>query len=148
LAQRSAAAAREIKQLIGDSVTKVDAGTKLVDQAGDTMQEILSSVQQVTDIMADISRASREQSAGIEQVHVAIAQMDDATQQNASLVEEAGAAAVSLHEQAEHLADLVSVFKLENAARPAAPAAAAGAQARRLAIGAPSSYANTAFDAA
>jgi len=146
LAQRSAAAAREIKQLIGDSVTKVDAGTKLVDQAGDTMQEILSSVQQVTDIMADISRASREQSAGIEQVHVAIAQMDDATQQNASLVEEAGAAAVSLHEQAAHLADLVSVFKLENAARPAA--AAAGAQARRLAIGAPSSYANTAFDAA
>jgi methyl-accepting chemotaxis protein len=148
LAQRSAAAAREIKQLIGDSVTKVDAGTKLVDQAGDTMQEILSSVQQVTDIMADISRASREQSAGIEQVHVAIAQMDDATQQNASLVEEAGAAAVSLHEQAEHLADLVSVFKLENAARPAAAAAAAGTQARRLAIGAPSSYANTAFDAA
>ncbi|TQK07381.1 methyl-accepting chemotaxis protein [Herbaspirillum sp. SJZ107] len=144
LAQRSAAAAREIKQLIGDSVTKVDAGTKLVDQAGDTMQEILSSVQQVTDIMADISRASREQSAGIEQVHVAIAQMDDATQQNASLVEQAGAAAVSLHEQAAHLADLVSVFRLENAARPAA----AGAQARRLAIGAPSSYANTAFDAA
>ena len=145
LAQRSAAAAREIKQLIGDSVARVDAGTKLVDQAGDTMQEILASVQQVTDIMADISRASREQSAGIEQIHVAVAQMDDATQQNASLVEQAGAAAVSLHQQAGHLADLVSVFRLEGAARPAA---AAGTQARRLAIGATSPYADTAFDAA
>ena len=145
LAQRSAAAAREIKQLIGDSVAKVDAGTRLVDQAGNTMQEIVASVQQVTDIMADISRASREQSAGIAQVHVAIAQMDDATQQNASLVEQAGTAAASLHEQAGHLADVVSVFKLETAARPAA---AAGKQARRLAIGAGSPHASTALDAA
>jgi len=136
LAQRSASAAREIKQLIGDSVAKVDAGTRLVDQAGNTMQEILASVQQVTDIMADISRASREQSTGIEQIHYAVAQMDDATQQNASLVEQAGAAAVSLHDQAEHLAGLVSVFKLEGGARPVA--AMPAAQAKRLAIGAPS----------
>jgi methyl-accepting chemotaxis protein len=145
LAQRSAAAAKEIKGLISDSVAKVDAGTKLVDQAGNTMQEILASVQQVTDIMADISRASREQSAGIEQVHVAIAQMDNATQQNASLVEQAGAAAASLHEQAAHLADVVSIFRLETGTQPAV--AAPAAQAKRLAIGAPS-YARAALDAA
>jgi len=142
LAQRSASAAREIKGLIGDSVAKVDAGTRLVDQAGSTMDEILTSVKQVTDIMAQISLASREQSAGIEQVNDAVTQMDEATQQNATLVEQAGAAAVSLHEQAEHLADVVSVFKLETAARPAV---AANLQGR--AIGVPR-HALIAFEAA
>jgi len=116
LAQRSAAAAREIKQLIGDSVARVDAGTKLVDAAGTTMEELLASVQQVTDIMAEISLASQEQSAGIEQVNHAVAQMDETTQQNAALVEQAGASAASLQEQAERLARLVSVFKLDTAA--------------------------------
>jgi methyl-accepting chemotaxis protein len=145
LAQRSASAAREIKGLIGDSVAKVDAGTKLVDQAGSTMDEILTSVKQVTDIMAQISLASREQSAGIEQVNDAVTQMDEATQQNATLVEQAGAAAVSLHEQAEHLADVVSVFKLETAPRP--QAAAAGANLQGRAIGVPR-HAVIAFEAA
>jgi len=134
LAQRSASAAREIKGLIGDSVAKVDAGTRLVDQAGSTMDEILTSVKQVTDIMAQISLASREQSAGIEQVNDAVTQMDEATQQNATLVEQAGAAAVSLHEQAEHLADVVSVFKLETAPRPQAAAVAANLQGRAMAV--------------
>jgi methyl-accepting chemotaxis protein len=133
LAQRSAAAAKEIKGLIGDSVAKVDAGTKLVDQAGSTMDEILTSVKQVTDIMAQISSASREQTAGIEQINDAVAQMDEATQQNATLVEQAGAAAVSLHEQAGHLAEVVSVFKLD-AVRPAP---APGATVQRKAIAAP-----------
>ena len=144
LAQRSATAAKEIKGLIGDSVSKVDAGTRLVDQAGSTMEEILASVKQVTDIMAQISLASREQSAGIEQVNDAVAQMDEATQQNATLVEQAGAAAVSLHEQAEHLADVVSVFKLETAV-PAA-AAGRGAKVHGLALAAPR-YAGTALEA-
>jgi len=134
LAQRSASAAREIKGLISDSVAKVDAGTRLVDQAGSTMDEILTSVKQVTDIMAQISLASREQSAGIEQVNDAVTQMDEATQQNATLVEQAGAAAVSLHEQAEHLADVVSVFKLETASRPQAAAVAANLQRRAMAV--------------
>jgi len=113
LAQRSASAAKEIKQLIGDSVAKVDGGSKLVDEAGRTMEEILASVRQVTDIMGQISLASQEQSAGIVQVNEAVAQMDEATQQNATLVEQAGAAASSLQEQAEQLAQLVSVFKLD-----------------------------------
>jgi methyl-accepting chemotaxis protein len=143
LAQRSAAAAKEIKGLIGDSVAKVDAGTKLVDQAGSTMDEILTSVKQVTDIMAQISSASREQTAGIEQINDAVAQMDEATQQNATLVEQAGAAAVSLHEQADHLAEVVSVFKLETAARPAP---APGASVQRKAIAAPR-YAGAALEA-
>jgi methyl-accepting chemotaxis protein len=118
LAQRSAAAAQEIKALIGDSVAKVDNGARLVDDAGSTMEEIVTSVKRVTDIMAEISLASQEQSAGIEQVNGAIGQMDQATQQNAALVEQAGSAAAALSEQAEHLAQLVSIFKLE--ARPAA----------------------------
>jgi len=134
LAQRSAAAAREIKQLIGDSVTKVGAGTRLVDEAGSTMEEILASVQRVTGIMAEISLASQEQSAGIEQVNRAVTQMDEATQQNATLVEQAGSAAASLQDQAGQLAQLVSVFKLD-AAAPAvsAPSAPSGSGARRLA---------------
>jgi methyl-accepting chemotaxis protein len=116
LAQRSAGAAKEIKALISDSVDKVDTGSRLVDQAGATMQEIVSSVQKVADIMNDISQASEEQSSGIEQVNDAIARMDDVTQQNAALVEQAAAAAQSLEDQAGHLEKLVSSFKLS--ARP------------------------------
>jgi len=117
LAQRSAGAAKEIKSLIEDSVGKVDAGGKLVDEAGKTMDEIVTSVKRVTDIMSEIAAASQEQSAGIEQVNQAVTQMDDATQQNAALVEEAAAAAESLQDQAGKLAEAVSVFKLESAAR-------------------------------
>jgi len=116
LAQRSAAAAKEIKALIGDSVDKVGAGAKLVDEAGTTMQEIVSSVKRVTDIMSEITAASQEQSSGIEQVNQAITQMDEVTQQNAALVEEAAAAAESLEEQAQHLAQAVSVFNVGTAA--------------------------------
>jgi methyl-accepting chemotaxis protein len=113
LAQRSAAAAKEIKQLIGDSVSKVDAGAKLVDHAGTTMTEIVASVRRVTDIMGEITSASQEQTAGIEQINVAVSQMDQVTQQNASLVEEAAAAAESMQEQAARLAQVVAVFKLD-----------------------------------
>jgi methyl-accepting chemotaxis protein len=113
LAQRSAAAAREIKELISDSVEKVGAGTKLVDEAGKTMEEIVASVKRVTDIMGEISAASQEQSSGIEQVNQAITQMDEATQQNAALVEQAAAAAESLEEQAQVLAQTVAVFRLD-----------------------------------
>jgi methyl-accepting chemotaxis protein len=112
-AQRSAAAAKEIKILIGDSVAKVDVGAKLVDQAGVTMDEIVESVKRVTDIMAEISAASQEQTAGIEQINQAISQMNQATQQNASLVEEAAATAESLKDQAGNLAQAVGVFKLD-----------------------------------
>jgi methyl-accepting chemotaxis protein len=112
LAQKSAAAAREIKNLIGDSVEKVGTGTRLVAQAGTTMREVVSSVQRVTDIMAEISAASNEQSAGIEQVNQAIAQMDQVTQQNAALVEQAAAAAESLQDQAAGLSSLVGTFQL------------------------------------
>ncbi|HWQ94592.1 MAG TPA: methyl-accepting chemotaxis protein, partial [Gammaproteobacteria bacterium] len=115
LAQRSASAAKEIKGLIGDSVEKVEDGTKLVDQAGKTMDEIVSSVKRVTDIIAEISAASVEQSAGIDQVNKAITQMDEVTQQNAALVEEAAAAAESLEEQAVKLGDVVGTFKVANA---------------------------------
>ena len=119
LAQRSAAAAKEIKALIGDSVDKVGAGTKLVDEAGKTMEEIVTSVKRVTDIMSEITAASQEQSAGIEQVNQAITQMDEVTQQNAALVEEAAAAAESLEEQAQNLTQAVSVFKLAQGAEQA-----------------------------
>ena len=112
LAQRSAAAAKEIKALIDDSVGKVDAGARLVDQAGTTMDEIVDSVKRVTDIMAEIALASQEQNAGIEQINQAITQMDEVTQQNAALVEEAAAAAESMQEQAVHLAHAVDVFKV------------------------------------
>lgn len=112
LAQRSAAAAKEIKELISDSVSKVEDGTRLVDEAGATMEEIVSSVKRVTDIMAEISAASQEQSSGIEQVNQAVTQMDEVTQQNAALVEEAAAAAESMQEQAQALTHAVSVFKL------------------------------------
>ncbi len=112
LAQRSAAAAREIKGLIDDSVDKVAVGGKLVEQAGQTMNEVVSSIKRVYDIMGEITAASAEQSDGIEQVNQAITQMDTVTQQNAALVEEAAAAAESMQDQAAKLADLVSVFKL------------------------------------
>jgi methyl-accepting chemotaxis protein len=129
LAQRSAAAAKEIKALIGDSVEKVEAGSKLVDQAGTTMGEVVSSVRRVTDIMGEITAASHEQSEGIEQVNQAIAQMDRVTQQNAALVEEAAAAAESMQDQAATLSQTVAVFRLSShepvakaieASRPAA----------------------------
>ncbi|MFZ3040401.1 MAG: methyl-accepting chemotaxis protein [Thiobacillus sp.] len=113
LAQRSAGAAKEIKGLIEDSVGKVDAGGKLVDEAGRTMDEIVTSVKRVTDIMSEIAAASQEQSTGIEQVNQAITQMEDETQQNAALVEQAAAAAESMQDQAAKLAEAVSVFKLE-----------------------------------
>jgi methyl-accepting chemotaxis protein len=116
LAQRSANAAKEIKELIGDSVEKVDEGGRLVDAAGKTMGDIVSSVQHVADIMAEISAASEEQSAGIEEIHRSIAQMDRMTQQNAALVEEAAAAAQSMQDQAMTLAQSVAVFKLEQGA--------------------------------
>jgi len=110
LAQRSANAAKEIKQLITDSVVEVQQGTQLVDQAGRTMQGIVASVRKVSDLIADISAASNEQTAGIEQVNGAIAQMDEGTQQNAALVEQASAAARSLEQQAAQLVEAVAVF--------------------------------------
>jgi len=112
LAQRSAGAAKEIRGLITDSVAKVDAGGRLVDQAGATMQEIVEGITRVTDIMSGIAAASAEQTVGIEQVNEAITQMDSVTQQNAALVEEAAAAAASLEDQAATLAQLVSIFKV------------------------------------
>ncbi len=115
LAQRSAAAAKEIKTLIDDSVDKVGSGSKLVQQAGTTMSDIVTSVQKVTDIVGEIASASEEQSAGISQVNQAVSQMDDVTQQNAALVEEAAAAAQALQDQAETLEQVVSVFKLDAA---------------------------------
>jgi methyl-accepting chemotaxis protein len=112
LAQRSAAAAKEIKGLIGDSVGKVDLGSKLVTTAGETMNEVVASVKRVTDIMNEITIAGQEQSSGIAQVNQAIAQMDQVTQQNAALVEEAAAAADSMQVQAQELLSVVSTFKL------------------------------------
>ncbi|HEY4319165.1 MAG TPA: methyl-accepting chemotaxis protein [Herbaspirillum sp.] len=113
LAQRSAQAAKEIKVLIGDSVAKVDAGSRLVDQAGSTMQEVVASVQRVSGIMTQIEAAGSEQSAGIEQINQAVLQMDHVTQQNAALVEESAAASESLKHQASTLLQVVSVFKLD-----------------------------------
>ncbi len=132
LAQRSAAAAKEIKALIGDSVDKVQAGSKLVGEAGVTIQAIVGSVARVTDIMAEISAASAEQSAGIDQVNQAVMQMDQVTQQNASLVEEAAAAAEAMQHQAGELQVVVSGFKLHLTAA-AAPAEARQDGAARLA---------------
>jgi methyl-accepting chemotaxis protein len=113
LAQRSAGAAKEIKGLIGDSVNKVESGSRLVDEAGRTMEEIVTSITRVTDIMGEISAASVEQSTGIEQVNLAVTQMDENTQKNAALVEEAAAAAESLEEQARSLLVAVEQFKLK-----------------------------------
>jgi methyl-accepting chemotaxis protein-1 (serine sensor receptor) len=118
LAQRSATAAREIKELINDSVARVDVGNQLVGQAGATMGEIVSSVRSVMDIIAEISTASAEQGAGIAQINMAVGEMDTTTQQNAALVEEAAAAAQSLRDQTAALNDVVAVFKLEDARKP------------------------------
>jgi len=115
LAQRSASAAKEIKELIADSVSKTTEGTKLVEGAGATMEEVVTSVQRVTDIISEISAASQEQTTGINQVNEAVTSMDETTQQNAALVEEAAAAAESLVEQAVQLSDVVSVFKVGGA---------------------------------
>jgi len=158
LAQRSSDAAKEIKTLISASVTRVQHGTELVDRAGETMTEIVTSISRVTDIMGEISAASTEQSSGVGQIGDAIAQMDQATQQNAALVEDSAAAAESLKDQAHQLVQVVSVFKLEGrsaddfrvapasiaaprpVARPAAPAhtpAPAAARAAPVAARAP-----------
>ncbi len=115
LAQRSAAAAKEIKELIGDSVDKVEEGSRLVSDAGTTMHEIVESIGRVTAIMSEISTATTEQASGIEQVNQAVAQMDQVTQQNAALVEEAAAASDAMREQAQALAQLVSTFRFDEA---------------------------------
>src|SRR5471030_2626857 len=121
LAQRSAAAAKEIKTLISNSVEQVGAGSKLVEQAGATMEDVVVSVRRVTDIMGEITAAGRQQSSGIEQVNIAITQMDAVTQQNAALVEEATAASQSMQDQAAALADLVTVFQLADGGRGSPP---------------------------
>lgn len=125
LAQRSASAAKEIKMLIDDSVAKVSTGSKLVEQAGATMEEVVSSVRRVTDIVSEITAASQEQSDGIGQINLAITQMDKVTQQNAALVEEAAAAAQSMQEQAVRLTQVVGTFKLNDRQVPAKTAPAA-----------------------
>ncbi len=134
LAQRSAGAAREVKTLISDSVQQVDIGSKLVDQAGATMSEVVTSAKRVSDIVNEILSASLEQSAGIEQINQAIAQMDEVTQQNAALVEEAAAAAGSLQDQAARLSDVVGVFKVDAAAADRGQFATHRAAATRPAI--------------
>jgi methyl-accepting chemotaxis protein len=136
LAQRSAAAAKEIKTLINDSVEQVGAGAKLVDQAGATMSDIVASITRVTDIMSEIASASAEQTAGIEQINVAITEMDGVTQANAALVDQAAAAAGSMQEQARALSEVVGVFKLQAGAAPRStvaprPPARAGATKQR-----------------
>jgi methyl-accepting chemotaxis protein len=132
LAQRSAAAAKEIKDLIGDSVDKVQAGNRLVEQAGSTMHEVVASVKRVTDIMSEIMSASQEQSSGIEQINTAVTQMDDVTQQNAALVEEAAAAAQAMQDQVNSLNDVVSVFQIGAKVGAPRPALKAAAPVRRL----------------
>ncbi len=128
LAQRSAVAAREIKALIGESVSEVEAGSQLVRQAGATMEQVVASVHQVSDLIAGISSASREQAAGIAAIGNAIQAMDASTRDNAQLVEQAASAAESLEGEARHLAEVVSVFRLSQA--DAQPGVAAGARPR------------------
>jgi methyl-accepting chemotaxis protein len=138
LAHRSASAAKEIKALIDDSVSKVGAGTQLVGEAGATMEKIVAAVQSVTAIMGEISTANNEQEAGIEQINHAIAEMDTVTQQNAALVEEAAAAAEAQQDQANQLVQLVSVFKLaSDTSHPAIAAPASQRKPQRLALVAP-----------
>lgn len=144
LAQRSASAAKEIKELITDSVNKTADGTKLVQTAGETMHEVVTSVQRVTDIMSEITAASAEQSSGINQVNEAVNHMDEVTQQNAALVEEAAAAAESLVEQASNLMDTVNKFKLRGAAPTTRVAAPRPAVASRPAVAAATSQPKTA----
>ena len=133
LAQRSAAAAKEIKGLIGDSVDKVNQGSKLVADAGATMEDIVNSVHRVSTIITEITTASKEQSAGIDEVYKAIGEMDQVTQQNAALVEQSAAAAESMQQQAVQLAQVVSVFQVGGAADPSAGRAYAGEASRRRA---------------
>jgi methyl-accepting chemotaxis protein len=137
LAGRSAEAAKEIKSLIDDSVRRVERGTILVDKAGNTMQEVVSSIRRVTDIMGEISAASKEQSQGVSQVGEAISQMDQATQQNAALVEEMAAAATSLKGQAEELVRTVDVFKLGVDGRQSGSAARTSKPTQTAQIGMP-----------
>ena len=134
LAQRSAAAAKEIKALIVDSVSKVEDGTKLVDQAGMTMSEVVDSIRKVSDIVAEIASASGEQSTGIEQVNKAIADMDSSTQHNAALVEESAAAATALRDQADKLAEVVSLFHIDANTMTAPKAAPASVPAPTRAV--------------
>jgi methyl-accepting chemotaxis protein len=130
LAQRSASAAKEIKALISNSVEKVEAGAKLVDQAGSTMEEIVASVTRVTNIMGEIASASREQVIGIEQINQAVAHMDEVTQQNASLVDDAASQSTALEQQAVQLHDVVSIFKLSDEQERSLQAAAANHAAK------------------
>jgi methyl-accepting chemotaxis protein len=136
LAQRSAGAAKEIKALIGDSVGKVGEGSRLVQEAGTTMEDIVTSIRRVTDIMGEITAASQEQEAGIEQINRAIGEMDSVTQQNAALVEEAAAAAQSLQQQSSQLEQVVSTFRIAGA-KAAAPAPAPAAPSRKPAKATP-----------
>ncbi len=115
LAQRSAEAAREIKALIGTSVDKVETGSRLVQDAGTTMTEIVASVQRVTSIIGEITVAASEQSEGVSQVNTAVGQLDEMTQQNAALVEQSAAAAESLQQQARRLTGLVAAFQIQAA---------------------------------
>jgi len=128
LAQRSAGAAKEIKDLIRDSVEKVDNGTSLVNESGQTLAEIVEAVERVTTMIKEISSASEEQASGIEQVNKAISQMDEMTQQNAALVEEASAASETMQEQAKNMLDLVGFFQAANVAGGGARSAAAATQ--------------------
>ena len=136
LAQRSASAAKEIKELIGDSVAKIGIGSKLVDEAGVTMGDIVESVKKVATIMSDITAASREQTGGIESIGQAIASIDGMTQQNSALVEEASAAAESLREQAGQLSEVLSNFKLRESGTSAVAASSAGAPRTVVALAA------------
>jgi methyl-accepting chemotaxis protein len=120
LAQRSANAAKDIKDLISDSVSKVESGNSLVNQSGETMKEIVTAIQRVNDIMSEIAAASAEQASGIDEVSKAVTQMDEMTQQNAALVEEAAAAAESMRTQASELTGRVGTFKLNESDAPAA----------------------------
>jgi len=134
LAQRSATAAREIKDLIGDSVEKVRAGSDLVDESGKTLDDIMEAVKRVSDIVAEIAAASEEQASGIEQVNNAVSQMDATTQQNAALVEEASAASKSLEERAHALVQLMSQFKTGSGAAPVEQPIASVAKVRSLPV--------------
>jgi hypothetical protein len=153
LAQRSAEAAKEIKTLISASVDRVELGSKLVDEAGNTMQEVVASIRRVTDIMGEISAASTEQSMGVSQVGEAVTQMDQVTQQNAALVEEMAAAASSLKNQAEELLNTVNVLKVDATAVSSSGSRSAAAAPRRtirditpkpMAVGSNASYASNA----
>ena len=137
LAQRSAEAAKEIKTLITDSVQKVDAGGQLVNEAGSTMQDIVTQIKRVTDLIAEINAATQEQTSGIDQINNAVMQLDQVTQQNAALVEESAAAADSLNQQARQLVQAVTVFKLDETARPAPVSPQATPRTKTTSLAAP-----------